>query len=169
MTLWRLSYRADPEALPIADRHYNRQKPGTPQFVPPGRCLVLKWGDPVTAVWVTSWPYPEYVKHAWPGAWMNSMFRKESKGIASDMIRQAVSCTRHIWPVVPDLGMVSFIDPLHVKPVMTRGRPTWARSYFQAGFLHVGYTKGGLWVMQMLPEAMPEAEHPSTPLFGENE
>ena len=38
---WRLSHRADPEARVLADRHYNRQKPGTPQFVPPGRCLVL--------------------------------------------------------------------------------------------------------------------------------
>lgn len=37
---WRLSHRFDPRALPIADSHYNRQKPGTPQFVPPGRCLV---------------------------------------------------------------------------------------------------------------------------------
>lgn len=40
--IWQLSDRADPEARRIADRHYNRQKPGTPQFVPPGRCLVLK-------------------------------------------------------------------------------------------------------------------------------
>jgi hypothetical protein len=34
-----LSHRADHRALPLADRHYNRQKPGTPQFVPPGRCM----------------------------------------------------------------------------------------------------------------------------------
>lgn len=38
---WRISHRADPVACRIADRHYNRQKVGTPQFVPPGRCLVL--------------------------------------------------------------------------------------------------------------------------------
>jgi hypothetical protein len=39
--IWRLSHRADPFARLIADRHYNRQKIGTPQFVPPGRCMVL--------------------------------------------------------------------------------------------------------------------------------
>jgi hypothetical protein len=39
--IWKLSNRADPVAVAIADRHYNRQKVGTPQFVPPGRCLVL--------------------------------------------------------------------------------------------------------------------------------
>lgn len=61
---WRRSFRADPEAVAIADRHYNRQKVGSPQFVPPGRCLVLL---AERALWVTSWPYPEHVKHAWRG------------------------------------------------------------------------------------------------------
>jgi len=28
--LWQLSHRADPKARDIADRHYNRQKIGTP-------------------------------------------------------------------------------------------------------------------------------------------
>lgn len=58
---WTLSHRFDPAAVQIADRHYNRQKVGTPQFVPPGRCMVLLGGP---ALWVTSWPFPEYTKHA---------------------------------------------------------------------------------------------------------
>ncbi len=49
MNPWRLSNRADRDCLPLADRHYNRQKIGSPQFVPPGRCCVLKAGDPVGA------------------------------------------------------------------------------------------------------------------------
>jgi len=66
--LWQLSHRADPKARDIADRHYNRQKIGTPQFVPPGRCLVL-FGESATgrALWITSWPFAEYVRHAWAG------------------------------------------------------------------------------------------------------
>lgn len=39
--IWETSWKADPRAREVADRHYNRQKPGTPQFVPPGRALVL--------------------------------------------------------------------------------------------------------------------------------
>jgi hypothetical protein len=74
--IWTLSHRAEPRAVRIADRHYNRQKPGTPQFVPPGRCLVLVSADGLS-VWVTSWPLPQYVKHRWPGAWVNSTFRRE--------------------------------------------------------------------------------------------
>ena len=42
--IWSLSNRADPFARDIADRHYNRQKIGSPQFVPPGRCVVLTAG-----------------------------------------------------------------------------------------------------------------------------
>jgi len=62
---WRESWRADPAGRRIADGHYNRQNPESEQFVPPGRCVVLVIPD--VALWVASWPYPEYVKHAWPG------------------------------------------------------------------------------------------------------
>jgi len=96
--IWQLSNRADPKTREIADRHYNRQKPGTPQFVPPGRCLVLytetKTGK---AFWVTSWPFAEYVKHAWPSAWVCSAFRNEGAGIASNMIRDAIAATKAFY------------------------------------------------------------------------
>jgi hypothetical protein len=90
---WKLSDRADREALPIADRHYNRQKIGSPQFVPPGRCLVLLCVSGA-ALWVTSWPFAEYVRHAWPGAWINSAFRRESGPVASELIREAIAVQR---------------------------------------------------------------------------
>ena len=153
--MWVRAHRADKDCLPLADRHYNRQKIGSPQFVPPGRCVVLKADG---AVWVTSWPYAEYVKHAWAGAWVNSLFRKECDGLASEYIRAAVAATRAEWPNIPEQGMVTFIDPLHVKPRKVRGRQAIAESYFAAGFKHVGYTKAGLWAMQLLPEDMPEAQ-----------
>lgn len=90
---WLLSHRADPRALPLADRHYNRQKIGSPQFVPPGRCLVLLTEE-ADALWVTSWPFEEYTKHAWAGAWVNSLFRSEASELSSEMIREAVAVTR---------------------------------------------------------------------------
>ena len=154
---WRLSDRADPAALPIADRHYNRQKIGSPQFVPPGRCLVLLTADR-SALWVTSWPFPQYVKHAWKGAWVNSMFRREGSAyLASDIIRLAIAHTRAEWPDVPPLGMVTFIDPTKVRTGRShRAEHAIGKCYRKAGFRHVGFTKGGLWVFQMLPREMPE-------------
>ena len=93
--IWELSNRADPRAREIADRHYNRQKPGTPQFVPPGRCCVLfAENENGKAFWVTSFPFSQYVRHQWAGAWVCSAFRNENAGIASEMIRDAVAATR---------------------------------------------------------------------------
>jgi hypothetical protein len=137
----------------MADRHYNRQKVGTPQFVPPGRCLVLKADR---ALWVTSWPFGEYVKHRWPGAWVCSAFRNEGEGRASDLIRSAVAATRFYYGDPPPLGMVTFLDRRHVQPVIVRSVPTWGRTWRLAGFADDGETKGGLLALRLPPEAMPE-------------
>lgn len=146
---WVQSWRADPEVLPLADRHYNRQAVGSAQFVPPGRCVVLKTRCR-RAVWVTSWPLAEYVKHAFAGAWVNSLFRNEGAGLSSELIREAVAATRVIWPEPPTLGLVSFVDASKIRRKRDPGR-----CYRRAGFEHVGFTKAGLWIFQLLPEAMP--------------
>lgn len=151
---WRRSHRFDTQALPIADRHYSRQKIGTPQFVPPGRCVVLLTED-ADALWVTSWPFAEFTKHAWAGAWVNTLFRREGGTVlASDLIRQAIAATRGIWPDVPPLGMVTFVDASAVRHKRDPGR-----CYRKAGFRHVGFTAGGLWTYQILPHEMPPAVH----------
>lgn len=157
--IWQLSNRADDKALPLADRHYNRQKPGTPQFVPPGSCIVLLKSG-YDALWVTSWPMAKYTKHGWAGAWVNSLFRNESNCLASDLIRQAISATCWHYGKPPKLGMVTFIDQSKVTPIKRRGREIWGYSYLKAGFKKVGKTKGGLLVFQILPEDMPKAQPP---------
>lgn len=153
--LWRVSNRADRQALCIADRHYNRQKPGTPQFVPPGRCLVLL-NSRATALWVTSWPFAEYVKHRWPGAWVNSLFRRESGERASDLIRDAVSATRWFYGEPPAIGMVTFIDRDKIRP----RRSGYGKCYLAAGFEADGETQGGLLAFRLKPERMPSPVQP---------
>lgn len=148
---WRLSHRFDPAALPLADRHYNRRKVGSPQFVPPGRCLVLLT-ECRRALWVTSWPFAEYTRHAWAGAWVNSLFRNEGAGLSSVLIRDAVSASRAFFGKVPDLGMVTFVDSDQVRRKRDPGR-----CYLKAGFRRVGSTKGGLVALQLLPCDMPAA------------
>lgn len=150
--IWELSHRAEKRALTLADRHYNRQKPGSLQFVPPGRCVVLVAPG---AVWVTSWPFGEYVKHRWPGAWVNSLFRKEVAGRASAYILDAIAATRAIWPDVPERGIVTFVD---AGKVLHRRDP--GRCYLKSGFQRDGETKGGLLAFRLPPERMPDAEQP---------
>lgn len=149
--LWTRSWRADPRAVPLADRHYTRQKVGSPQFVPPGRCVVLLTPD-ADALWVTSWPYAEYVKHAWAGAWVCSLFRNESPHLSSSLITEAIAATRAIWGDPPPLGMITFVDAGKVRPKRDPGR-----CYLRAGFRRVGMTKGGLVALQLLPDQMPAA------------
>ncbi len=157
--LWKSSDRFDPKARELADSHYNRQKIGTPQFVPPGRCLVL-YTETATgkAFWVTSWPFAEYVKHAWAGAWVCSAFRNEGAGKASDLIRDAVAATREFFGDPPPLGMITFVDRAKVKPTKVHGADVWGWTYRQAGFVEAGETKGGLLALQLLPDAMPAPE-----------
>jgi hypothetical protein len=146
--IWRLSHRGDSEARVFADRHYSRQQIGTPQFVPPGRCLVLVAEH---AYWVTSWPFAEYVKHRWGGAWICSAFRREGGPMrASDMIVAAVAATRAYFGEPPSLGMVTFVDASKVRRKRDPGR-----CFIRAGFTVIGETEGGLVSLQLLPSMMP--------------
>ena len=150
-TPWTLSHRFDPQAAEIADRHYSRRAVGSPQFVPPGRCLVLVADQ---SYWVTSWQ--EYVLHEWAGAWVCSAFRREGGTMrASDMIRHAVAHTLHRWPEPPDLGMITFVDAAKVRRKRDAGR-----CFRRAGFQPCGHTKGGLVALQLLPADMPDPSPP---------
>ena len=160
--VWTLSHRADPRCCALADRHYSRQKVGSPQFMPPGGCVVLYAGSPGAgeAVWGTSTPFAEYVRHEWAGAWMCSIFRNEGAGKASDLIREAVAATRAVAGDPPALGMVTFIHRAKVRPTKVRGACVFGWTYRQAGFREVGETRGGLLALQLLPEDMPDPVNP---------
>lgn len=149
-TWWTPSHKFDPRSCLIADRHYNRRKIGSPQFVPPGRAVVLRHAD--DALWVTSWPFAEYVRHAWPGAWVNSLFRNESDRLSSELIREAVAHTRAVWPEPPPQGLVTFVDAGKVRRKRDPGR-----CYLRAGFQPAGFTKGGLHAFVLAPQDMPSA------------
>lgn len=151
--VWHRSHRFDKRALPLADRHYNRRKVGSPQFVPPARCLVLLTAD-ADALWVTSYPIAAYVRHAWAGAWVCSLFRNEGPLLSSRLIEAAVAATRTAWEP-PPLGMVTFVDP-----GKTRRKRDPGRCYRRAGWTPVGMTKGGLVALQILPPDMPEPDPP---------
>lgn len=151
---WHLSHRADPRGAAIADRHYNRQSIGSPQFVPPGRCLVLLTED-ADALWVTSWPFAEYVKHAWAGALVCSAFRNESSILSSTLIREAVAATHYVMGAPPPMGFVTFVDT-----TKTRRKRDPGRCYRRAGWVPCGHTKAGLFALRLAPENFPAAEAP---------
>ena len=90
--------------------------------------------------------------HSWAGAWVNTLFRNEGAGLASELIRAAVAHTRAKWSETPELGMVTFVDPAKVAST----NPGWC--YLQAGFEHEAWTPKGLRVLRLRPERMPTPE-----------
>jgi hypothetical protein len=146
---WLLSWRADPRLRRLADRHYNRQSIGANQFVPPGRCLVLRTGD-AGAGWVTSWPLAAFTRHGWPGAMVNTFFRREQGPLASELIIAATAATRAHWPALPAQGIITFVNPAEVHRKRDPGR-----CYRRAGWTPVGHTAGGLIALQLRPEDFP--------------
>lgn len=163
MSPWIISHRADIDVVPLADRHYNRQKVGAQQFAPPGRCLVLKT-QALDAFWITSWPYAEFVRHAWPGAWVCSAFRNEGPQLSSELIKAAVAATVAHYGQAPAIGMITFVDTRK-----TRRKRDPGRCFRRAGFVPVGETKGGLIALQLSPDHMPApiyARGETPPIFA---
>lgn len=152
--IWQRAHRFDRSAVALADRHYSRQKPGSPQFMPPGSCRVLV-AENKKAVFGLSFPKAEFVKHAWAGAWIISIFRNEDAGpLASQMIRDAMAVMQTEYDV-PALGCVTFVDPRKVRGVVERGERIKGFCFKRAGFRAVGETKSGLIAWQMLSREMP--------------
>lgn len=154
---WYLTYPRDPRGRELADRHYSRQKPGTPEYAPPGRKLVLVNADryqAISALWITSWPLAEYVHRDYQDAWLCCLFRNESNTLSSQLISEAIACTRWKYPDVPQSGMITMID---ASKVASRN-PGYC--YKVVGFRKVGETSKGLHILQLLPEDMPAAASP---------
>ena len=153
---WTLAHRCDPLGREIADRHYSRQSIGAANFAPPGRCLVLTaTTDTGRALWVTSWPFAEFVRHAWAGAWICSAFRNEGAGLSSSLIGAAVRATVWRYGAAPrPHGFVTFVNTAHTKS----RNPGYC--YKRAGWAACGETKGGLVALRLAPEDMPAAEAP---------
>ncbi len=168
---WHLSNSFSARGRKLADRHYSRRKPGSARFVKPGRCIVLITEDE-KALWVTSWPFAEYVKHAWAGAWECSLFRSEGDAVASELISEAVAATRAVYGDPPSLGFITFINPTKVRPIVVRGLPTYGYSWIKAGWKYVGVTGEGKLAFQLVPERMSAPSPPagfSVPMFAAEE
>ena len=150
---WQISHRCDPDARALADRHYSRQTVGAVNFVQPGRSLVLKTEN---AYWVTSFPYPEYVKRQWKNAWICSAFRNEGNILSSELIFDGISATRWKYGNVPEDGMITIVDSGKIRST----NPGYC--FQQCGFKKVGYTKKRkLVVLQLMAEDMPEPKLPN--------
>lgn len=103
----RVTQKFDPEMVAIADRHYSRQKPGTYQFLPPGRTLVLRDVHGfVLFAWL--WQLPQFRDDGETG-YCCAIFRNESTNrLSSDIILEAEEFAIDRWG--PNRGF-TYVDP----------------------------------------------------------
>ncbi len=142
MNNWYITTKGDQRARRLADRHYSRQSVGNIQFTAPGNNIVLiipsRYGSAADALWVSQRVDPS-ANLPQPRAdgmdcWNNSYFRNETGIRSSDLIREAVAITKHIWGDVPKHGLHTFVDPTKVQGVKVRGSTVHGFCFMKAGF-----------------------------------
>lgn len=176
---WQRIDHTDPRALEMADRHYSRRSPGTPEFVTAGHKVVLMHFDAAgapAALWASHRADPaanlERPRFDGLDVWDCSLFRVERKTVgASVLIREAVAVTRGLWKPLPIDGFYTTIDPRKVPPIKRRGALLWGYSYLKAGWMEQAQRTGRGYIVYTLPLAALAATEPLTtsvnvPPFG---
>lgn len=110
MSMWRRVTKFDQRARTIADRHYSRRKPGSPQFMPPGQTIVLLAADD-SAVWGWWRPDPASGIASMNGldGWTCTIFRNEGPALSSALIIDAeMALLAHADGCGPD-GMLTYV------------------------------------------------------------
>lgn len=113
--VWTQRGRFDRAAVALADRHYSREKPGTPQVGGPGFLLVF-----VTPCERAAWISKRHAEELFDGkrtrttadgfrGFRCGLFRNESDHLASELIRAAVALTERIWGPSPH-GWMTYVD-----------------------------------------------------------
>lgn len=177
---WHRIIHTDPRALEMADRHYSRKSPGTPEFIPAGHKIVLMHfaadGTPA-ALWASHRPAPDagLARPRFDGldVWDCSIFRVEQRTVpASELIAEAVAITRGLWTPTPADGFYTTINPRKVPPIKRRGQDMWGYCYVKAGWeLQERRTSSQGLIVLILPAAKLEAIESKTapisvPPFG---
>jgi len=137
------SHRFDAELAMLADRHYSRQKVGSPQFVAPGSNLVYR--DKVgLVVFVWLWQLPEYRDDGQEG-YCCAMFRNESDRLSSEIILEAEDLAIAEWGTN---RMFTYVKPSAIRSA----NPGYC--FKQAGWKFVKKIKG-----KHLLEKIPREGH----------
>ena len=104
----QVATKFDPELVSLADRHYSRQTPGSWQFLPPGRTLVIR--DHAGTV-VLAWLHQQFRDDGETG-FNCAIFRNESERLSSQVI---LECERLLVSHWGTGRAFTYIDPSKIK------------------------------------------------------
>lgn len=108
---WTVVSKAHRECAAMADRHYSRRKVGSPQFMPPGKTIVLHIPGAVFGWWR---PDPASGIKAMNGldGWTCTIFRNEATGIlSSKLILEAELFIEECGPS----GLITYVADAKVR------------------------------------------------------
>ena len=101
--MWTVSHKYDKHGAALADGHYSRRTPGSPQFMPPGETLVLMLSGAVFGWWR---PHPRSGLRAMNGldGWTCTIFRNTTTLLSSELILHAETALVDYQENDPDCG-----------------------------------------------------------------
>ena len=112
---WVKVTKFDKRACALADRHYSRQKIGSPQFMPPGQtlCLLTRDGQAVFG-WRRRHPDLGPDLNGMDG-WSCTIFRNEGPVLSSLLILDAERALRSVWDDCGPDGLYTYVAAEHVR------------------------------------------------------
>jgi hypothetical protein len=116
--IWRRVTKFDPRAAALADRHYSRRTPGSPQFMPPGQTVILL-GDPGPAVfgWWRPDPKAGIIPMNGLDGWTCTIFRNETQEQSSVLILMAEAWLKALDVSCGPDGLITYVWDRKVKSV----------------------------------------------------
>jgi hypothetical protein len=105
---WERVDKFDARTAELADRHYSRRTPGSPQFMPPGQTIILYLPGAVFGWWR---PDPTSGITAMNGldGWTCTIFRNESPALSSELILHAEKCLAGYTDGCGPDGMLTYV------------------------------------------------------------
>jgi hypothetical protein len=107
--MWQVIGKFNPIAAKLADGHYSRRKPGSPQFMPPGQTLILL-SDDAAAIFGWWRPHPASGLKSMNGydGWTCTIFRNTGPVLSSRLIVFAETALLARYDVGPD-GLMTYV------------------------------------------------------------
>lgn len=107
---WLKIGKFDPLAAALADGHYSRRTPGSPQFMPPGQTVILRTED-ARAVFGWWRPHPRSGIRQMNGldGWTCTIFRNTSSRQSSDLVLWAEVALRQVHSNCGPDGLLTYV------------------------------------------------------------
>lgn len=137
LTHWWLavSGKFDRVGASLADKHYSRRKPGSPQFMPPGQTIVLI-GHDMRAVWGWWRPHPSSGIVAMNGldGWTCTIFRNEGDMLSSELVLDAELAIAALGHNCGPSGLLTYVCIREVQS------PNPGYCFQRAGWQRIGWS-----------------------------